>query len=161
MISASPRREDRRRAATTMTWWSLGRLAACHAFGVPTGDFLGLFPYTVQTIPELSMVGRTESELTDAGVSYEVGKARYRESVRGIIRGDDAGLLKLLFDIETRKLLGVHIIGEDAAELIHIGQAVIAYGGTVDYFTEAVISYPTLAECYTTAALDGINRLEM
>ena len=138
-----------------------GRLAACHAFGVPTGDFLGLFPYTVQTIPELSMVGRTESELTGAGVAYEVGKARYRESVRGIIRGDDAGLLKLLFDIETRKLLGVHIIGEDAAELIHIGQAVIAYGGTVDYFTEAVISYPTLAECYTTAALDGINRLEM
>ena len=84
-----------------------------------------------------------------------------RESVRGIIRGDDAGLLKLLFDIETRKLLGVHIIGEDAAELIHIGQSVIAHGGTVDYFTEAVISYPTLAECYTTAALDGINRLEM
>ena len=107
------------------------------------------------------MVGRTESELTEAGVAYEVGKARYRESVCGIIRGDDAGLLKLLFDIETRKLLGVHIIGEDAAELIHIGQAVIAYGGTVDYFTEAVISYPTLAECYTTAALDGINRLEM
>ena len=138
-----------------------GRMAACHAFGVPTGDFLGFFPYTVQTIPELSMVGRTESELTGAGVAYEVGKARYRESVRGIIRGDDAGLLKLLFDIETRKLLGVHIIGEDAAELIHIGQAVIAYGGTVDYFTEAVISYPTLAECYTTAALDGINRLEM
>ena len=138
-----------------------GRMAACHAFGVPTGDFLGLFPYTVQTIPELSMVGRTESELTEAGVAYEVGKARYRESVRGIIRGDDAGLLKLLFDIETRKLLGVHIIGEDAAELIHIGQAVIAYGGTVDYFTEAVISYPTLAECYTTAALDGINRLAM
>ena len=138
-----------------------GRMAACHAFGVPTGDFLGLFPYTVQTIPELSMVGRTESELTEADVAYEVGKARYRESVRGIIRGDDAGLLKLLFDIETRKLLGVHIIGEDAAELIHIGQAVIAYGGTVDYFTEAVISYPTLAECYTTATLDGINRLEM
>lgn len=81
--------------------------------------------------------------------------------MRGIIRGDDAGLLKLLFDIETRKLLGVHIIGEDAAELIHIGQSVIAHGGTVDYFTEAVISYPTLAECYTTAALDGINRLEM
>ena len=138
-----------------------GRMAACHAFGVPTGDFLGFFPYTVQTIPELSMVGRTESELTGAGVAYEVGKARYRESVRGIIRGDDAGLLKLLFDIETRKLLGVHIIGEDAAELIHIGQAVIAYGGTVDYFTEAVISYPTLAECYTTATLDGINRLDM
>ena len=138
-----------------------GRLAACHAFGVPTSDFLGLYPHTVQTIPELSMVGMTESELTDAGVPYEVGRARYRESVRGVIRGDDAGLLKLIFDVETRKLLGVHIIGEDASELIHIGQAVIAHGGTVDYFTEAVISYPTLSECYTTAALDGINRLEL
>ena len=138
-----------------------GRLASCHAFGAPTSDFLGLYPHNVQTIPELSMVGMTESELTDAGVSYEVGKAHYRESVRGVIRGDDAGLLKLLFDVETRKLLGVHVIGEGAAELVHIGQAVIAHGGTIDYFTEAVISHPTLAECYTTAALDGINRLEL
>ena len=145
----------------TSTSQMQGRLAACHAFGVPTGDFLGLYPYTVHSIPELSMVGMTESELTDAGVPYEVGKARYRESVRGVIRGDDAGLLKLLFDVETRKLLGVHIIGEDAAELIHIGQSVIAHSGTVDYFAEVVISYPTLSECYTTAAFDGINRLEM
>ena len=107
------------------------------------------------------MVGMTESELTDAGVPYEVGKARYGESVCGVIRGDDAGLLKLLFDVETRRLLGVHIIGEDAAELIHIGQSVIAHGGTVDYFAEVVISHRTLAECYTTAALDGINRVEV
>ena len=123
------------------------------------GAFPGVFPYTVETMPEVSMAGKTESQLTDESVPYEIGRARYRESVRSVIRGDDAGLLKLLFHVETRKLLGVHIIGEGAAELIHIGQAVMAHGGTVDYLAEAVISYPTLAECYTTAALDGINRL--
>ena len=136
-----------------------GRLAARHAFDVPTGGFPSLFPYTVETMPELSMVGKTESQLTDEGVPFEVGKAIYRESVRSVIRGDDVGLLKLLFDIETRKLLGVHIIGEGAAELVHIGQAVIAHGGTIDYFSQAVTSYPTLAECYATAAMDGINHL--
>ncbi len=137
-----------------------GRLAACHAFGVPTNSFPGLFPYTVKTIPEVAMVGKTESQLTDDSVPYEVGKARYQETMRSVIQGDDAGLLKLLFHIDTRKLLGVHIIGDGAAELIHIGQAVIAHGGTIDYFVEAVTSHPTLAECYTTAALNGINRLD-
>ena len=138
-----------------------GRLAACHAFDEPVTRFPDLLPYTVRTIPEVAMVGKTESELTDAGVSYEVGKANYQETMSSVMQGDNAGLLKLLFDTESRKVLGVHILGEDASELIHIGQAVMAYGGTIDYFTEAVISYPSLAECYASAALNGINRLDL
>lgn len=137
-----------------------GRLAACHAFGVPTNSFPGLFPYSIKTIPEIAMVGKTEQELTDDNVPYEVGKARYNETMRCVMLGDDDGLLKVLFDIDTRKLLGVHIIGEGAAELVHIGQAVIAHEGAVDYFVEAVASHPTIAEGYTTAALSGINRLD-
>ena len=105
------------------------------------------------------MVGRNEEELTLAGIPYEVGKARYREIARGQIVGDTTGLLKLLFHMETRQLLGVHIIGEGASELIHIGQAVMAFGGKVDYFVNTVFNYPTLAECYKTAAFDGVNRL--
>lgn len=136
-----------------------GRQAACHAFGVATTSVPELFPYGIYTIPEISMVGRNEEELTLAGVPYEVGKARYREIARGQIVGDTTGLLKLLFHMETRQLLGVHIIGEGASELIHIGQAVMAFGGKVDYFVNTVFNYPTLAECYKTAAFDGINRL--
>ena len=136
-----------------------GRLAACHAFGMPSNSVPELFPYGIYTIPEISMVGRTEEELTEDVVPYEVGRAQYREIARGQIIGDDSGLLKLLFHTETRKLLGVHIIGEGASELVHIGQAVLALDGTVDYFVETVFNYPTLAECYKTAALDGINRL--
>jgi NAD(P) transhydrogenase len=119
----------------------------------------GLFPYGIYTIPEISTVGKTEAELTEAGVPYEVGKARYNEIARGQIIGDTGGLLKLLFHYDTRELLGVHIIGEGASELIHIGQAVLALGGTVDYFVNTVFNYPTLAECYKTAAFDGLNRL--
>ncbi|MCE2457235.1 MAG: Si-specific NAD(P)(+) transhydrogenase [Dehalococcoidia bacterium] len=137
-----------------------GRLASCHAFGLPARSVPGLFPYGIYTIPEISMVGRTEEDLTEDVVPYEVGRAQYREIARGQIIGDDTGLLKLLFHATTRKLLGVHIIGEGASELIHIGQAVLAFEGTVDYFVDAVFNYPTLAECYKTAALDGINRLE-
>lgn len=137
-----------------------GRLASCHAFGLPARSVPGLFPYGIYTIPEISMVGRTEEDLTEDVVPYEVGRAQYREIARGQIIGDDTGLLKLLFHANTRKLLGVHIIGEGASELIHIGQAVLAFEGTVDYFVDAVFNYPTLAECYKTAALDGINRLE-
>ena len=129
-----------------------GRLAACHAFDAPANPFPNLFPYTVRTIPEVAMIGKTEQELTDAGVSYEVGKANYQETMSSVMQGDNAGLLKLLFDAETRELYGVHILGEDASELIHIGQAVMAFGGSIDYFTEAVTSYPSLAECYLTAA---------
>jgi NAD(P) transhydrogenase len=136
-----------------------GRLAACHAFGVETKSVPELFPYGIYTIPEISMVGRTEDELTQQNIPYEVGKAQYREIARGQIMGDSTGLLKLLFHLETRRLLGVHIIGEDASELIHIGQAVLAFNGPIDYFVTTVFNYPTLAECYKTAAFDGVNRL--
>ena len=137
-----------------------GRLAACHAFNVPTNSFPGLFPYAVKTTPEVAMVGKTESQLTDEGIPYEVGKAHYREIAKSVIEGDVSGILKLLFHIDTHKLLGVHIAGEGAAELIQIGQAVIAHEGEVDYFLEAVTSFPTLAEAYVAAALDGLQRLE-
>ena len=136
-----------------------GRLAACHAFGVKTNHTPELFPYGIYTIPEISTVGRNEEELTEAGIPYEIGKAQYREIARGQIIGDKTGLLKLIFHIDTHELLGVHIIGEGASELIHIGQAVMAFKGTVDYFINTVFNYPTLAECYKTAAFDGINRL--
>ena len=105
------------------------------------------------------MVGQSEEQLTHANTPYEVGKARYREIARGQIIGDTTGLLKLIFHQETRQLLGVHIIGEGASELVHIGQAVMAFNGTIDYFVNTVFNYPTLAECYKIAALDGLNRL--
>jgi NAD(P) transhydrogenase len=136
-----------------------GRMAACHAFGVPTSSVPALFPYGIYTIPEISYVGRNEEELTEQNVPYEVGKASYREIARGQIIGDSIGILKLLFNRETRELLGVHIIGETASELVHIGQAVLSFGGKIDYFVNNVFNYPTLAECYKNAAFDGINRL--
>ncbi|MCY3580372.1 MAG: Si-specific NAD(P)(+) transhydrogenase [bacterium] len=136
-----------------------GRLAARHAFGLQLSDFHNLLPYTIKTIPEIAMVGKTEDQLTEEGIPYEVGKARYQETESSLMRGDDVGFLKLLFNLDNRELMGVHIVGENAAELIHIGQAVIAYKGTIDYFVESVIGYPTLAEAYTNAALDGINRV--
>ena len=136
-----------------------GRLAACHAFGIETNSVPALFPYGIYTIPEISYVGRNEEQLTHQNVPYEVGKACYREIARGQIIGDTIGTLKLLFHRETRELLGVHIIGESASELVHIGQAVLTYGGKIDYFINSVFNYPTLAECYKTAAFDGINRL--
>jgi len=136
-----------------------GRLSACHAFNQTAECVPGLFPYGIYTIPEISTVGRNEEELTHDGVPYEIGKAQYREIARGQIIGDTSGLLKLIFNHETRELLGVHIIGEGASELIHIGQAVLAHKGTIDYFVNTVFNYPTLAECYKTAAFDGINRL--
>jgi NAD(P) transhydrogenase len=136
-----------------------GRLAACHAFGVETDNIPELFPYGIYTIPEISFVGKNEGELTHAGVSYEVGKAQYREIARGQIIGDSTGLLKLVFHHGTGELLGVHIIGEGASELIHIGQAVMAFGGNIQYFINTVFNYPTLAEAYKTAAFDGVNRM--
>jgi NAD(P) transhydrogenase len=136
-----------------------GRLAVCHAFGVETNSLPELFPYGIFTVPGMSMVGKTEEQLTTEGVPYEVGRAQYREIARGQILGDRTGMLKLIFHRETRHLLGVHIIGAEAAELVHIGQAVLALGGKVDYFVNTVFNYPTLAECYKTAAFDGINRL--
>jgi NAD(P) transhydrogenase len=136
-----------------------GRLAACRAFEIETKSVPELFPYGIYSVPEISMVGRSEEDLTRQDTPYEVGKAHYREIARGQIIGDSTGLLKLIFHSETRELMGVHILGEGASELIHIGQAVMAFGGRVDYFIDTVFNYPTLAECYKTAAFDGINRL--
>jgi NAD(P) transhydrogenase len=136
-----------------------GRLAVCHAFKIPAKAVPELFPFGIYTIPEISMVGKTEEELTLAEVPYEVGKALYREIARGQIIGDVTGLLKIIFRTDTRELLGVHIIGEGSTELIHIGQAVLSFGGKIDYFVNNVFNYPTLAECYKTAAFDGINRM--
>jgi NAD(P) transhydrogenase len=145
--------------ALASTSMEQGRLAVCHAFGVSASSAPEHFPYGIYAVPEISMVGKTEEELTEASVPYEVGKARYKEIARGQIVGDVTGLLKLLFHSETRELLGVHIIGEGASELIHIGQAVLAFGGKIDYFVNTVFNYPTLAECYKVAAFDGVNRL--
>jgi NAD(P) transhydrogenase len=136
-----------------------GRVAASNAFGIESRSVPQLFPFGIYTIPEISMVGNNEEELTRAEVPYEVGKAQYKEIARGQILGDQTGMLKLIFHLESRKLLGVHIIGEGATELVHIGQAVLAHGGTVDYFVDTVFNYPTLAEAYKTAAFDWINRV--
>ncbi|HEY1650094.1 MAG TPA: Si-specific NAD(P)(+) transhydrogenase [Terracidiphilus sp.] len=137
-----------------------GRIAASWAFNdraVSTNP--GFYPYGIYTIPEISFIGKTEEQLTDEDVPYEVGMAYYREVARGQIRGDTTGRLKLIFHRDTRKVLGVHIIGEGAAELVHIGQAVMTLNGSVDYFIDAVFNYPTLAECYKVAAFNGLGRL--
>jgi NAD(P) transhydrogenase len=136
-----------------------GRLAACHAFGIETYDRPDLLPYGIFTVPEISMVGKNEKQLTDQQIPYEIGVARYREIARGQILGDRVGMLKLLFHQDTRKLLGVHAIGQGATEIIHIGQAVLAFDGTIDFFIENTFNYPTLAECYRVAALDGYNKV--
>ncbi len=136
-----------------------GRIAACHMFNHATMSFSDLLPYGVYTIPEISVVGKTEQQLTEQSVPYETGVARFREIARGQILGETEGLLKLIFDRNTRELLGVHVIGEGATELVHIGQAVIAHGGKIDYFVNTVFNYPTLAEAYKVAALNGVNKL--
>ncbi|MCS6283969.1 MAG: Si-specific NAD(P)(+) transhydrogenase [Nitrospira sp.] len=145
--------------ALASTSMQQGRHAACHAFGLPDRTDTALLPYGIYAIPEISMVGRTQEDLASADIPFGIGVARYREIARGQIIGDETGMLKLLFHRHTRELLGVHIIGEGATELIHVGQAVIAYRGKIDYFIDTVFNYPTLAECYKVAALDGINRL--
>ncbi len=139
--------------ALASTSMQQGRHAACHAFGLVCETSSHLLPYGIYTIPEISMVGRNEDELTRDGVPYEIGIARYREIARGQIIGDTVGMLKLLFHSDTRELLGVHVIGEGATELVHIGQAVIAHGGKLDYFVDTVFNYPTLAECYKVRSL--------
>jgi NAD(P) transhydrogenase len=138
-----------------------GRLAACHALGVPASPMADHFPIGIYSVPEISMVGSTEQTLTKDRVPYEVGMARYREIARGQILGDDSGLLKMLFHRGDRRLLGVHIIGSGATELLHIGQAVFALGGGLDYFLSTVFNYPTLAECYKVSALNAANKLAM
>jgi NAD(P) transhydrogenase len=136
-----------------------GRLAACHMFGAQAEPMADHYPVGIYAIPELSMVGVTEDELRQRGIPYVAGVARYREIARGQILGDDSGLLKLLFERDTRCLLGVHCVGTQATELVHVGQAVLALGGGLDYFLSTVFNYPTLAECYKVAAYDAANKL--
>jgi NAD(P) transhydrogenase len=136
-----------------------GRLAACTALGVQAGTLGAHFPVGIYAIPEISMVGAPEHELTGQKIPYETGVARYREIARGQILGDDSGMFKMLFHREDRRLLGIHCIGTGATELVHVGQAVLGLGGGLDYFLKTVFNYPTLAECYKVAALDAANKL--
>ncbi len=138
-----------------------GRLAACNAFGLSVGAMRKHFPIGIFSIPEISTVGAPEHELTEQKIPYETGVARFREIARGQILGDDTGFLKLLFHRQDRRLLGVHVVGTGATELIHIGQCVFGLGGGLDYFLETVFNYPTLAECYKVAALDAHNKLSL
>jgi NAD(P) transhydrogenase len=146
--------------ALASTSMEQGRRAACHMMGREFEPCEHM-PYGLFTIPEISMIGQNEEQLTRDKVPYEVGIARFSEIARGQIAGDTTGMLKLLFHRDTRKLLGVHVIGEAATEIIHIGQAVMALGGTIEYFRDTVFNYPTMAECYKVAALDGLNKLSL
>jgi NAD(P) transhydrogenase len=136
-----------------------GRLAAAHAFGLDARPMRDLLPIGIYTIPEISFAGRTEEELTGDGIPYEIGVSRYRELARGQILGDSVGILKLLVAPDARTILGVHVFGTAATELVHIGQTVMGLGGTVDYLIDQVFNYPTLAESYKVAALDATNKL--
>ncbi len=143
-------------AATSM---EQGRIAAHHACGEPLHKVNDLYPIGIYSIPEISFVGRTEEQLTHENVPFEVGVSRYRELARGQIIGDSYGVLKLLVSLDTHTLLGVHVFGTGATELVHIGQAVMGCGGTIDYLVDAVFNYPTLAEAYKVAALDAMNKM--
>lgn len=145
--------------ALASTSMEQGRHAACHAFGVECHSVPELFPFGIYAMPEISMVGKTEGQLTEAGIPYEVGVALYNETARGQLIGDDIGMLKLLIHQTERTILGVHCLGTHATELIHIGQAVMALNGTVDFFVSNVFNYPTLAEAYKIAAMNGVNKL--
>jgi NAD(P) transhydrogenase len=137
-----------------------GRIASARAFGDETIlSNPSYYPYGIYTIPEISFIGKTEEQLTEEDVPYEVGVAYYREIARGQIRGDTTGRLKIVFHRKTHAILGVHIIGEGASELLHIGQAVMVLGGKLEYFVDTVFNYPTLAECYKVAAFNGLNRV--
>lgn len=135
-----------------------GRKAANHLLGVKDVPYAPLFPYGIYTFPDISMVGSTEEQLRKNEQPYEIGIGRYRDSARGEIMGDEHGLVKLLFDPDTRQLLGAHIIGSEATELIHMAQAVMINKGKIDYFIDTVFNYPTLAEVYKIAALNGFNK---
>jgi NAD(P) transhydrogenase len=136
-----------------------GRIAACSAFNETAHAPPEFFPYGIYSVPEISTIGMTEEQVRQKAIPYEVGIARFRETARGQIMGLDSGFMKMIFSLETRRLLGVHIVGEGATELIHIGQAVLNLGGTLDYFVENTFNYPTLAETYKIAALDAWNRI--
>jgi NAD(P) transhydrogenase len=143
-------------AATSM---DQGRIAAHAAFDEPAGELRGLQPIGIYTIPEISYVGMTESGLTEQAVPYEVGVSRYRELARGQIAGDSYGMLKLIVHTEDRSVLGVHVFGTNATDLVHVGQAVMGCGGTVDYLVDTVFNYPTFSEAYKVAALDATNKM--
>jgi NAD(P) transhydrogenase len=143
-------------AATSM---EQGRLAAAHMFGAPFSHDKGLLPYGIYTIPEIAMIGQTEEQLTGQKIPYEIGVARYEEIAKAEMLGDQTGMLKLLFHPDTRKLLGIHAIGQRSTEIVHIGQTALAFGGTIEYFRDAVFNYPTLAEAYKVAALNGLNKV--
>jgi NAD(P) transhydrogenase len=145
--------------ALASTSMEQGRRASAHIFGAPLAQKAELFPFGIYTIPEISMVGQTEEQLTAARIPYEVGVAKYAELAKSMMIGDATGMLKLLFHRKSLKLLGVHIIGERATEIIHVGQAVLFFGGTIEYFRDTVFNYPTLAEGYKVAAFDGLNKL--
>ena len=145
--------------ALASTSMEQGRLASSHIFGTVANIPPNLIPYGIYTIPEISMVGATEEQLTRDKIPYETGIARYAELAKAQMLGDDQGFLKLIFDPSTLKILGVHVIGERAVEIVHIGQAVLALGGTIEYFRDTVFNYPTLAEAFKVAALDGLNKL--
>ncbi|MCZ8179507.1 MAG: Si-specific NAD(P)(+) transhydrogenase [Rhizobium sp.] len=136
-----------------------GRIAARHAVGAPAHDPPQYFPYGIYAVPEISTCGLTEEEVIQRGIPYETGIAHFRETSRGHIMGLDSGMLKMIFSLKTRRLLGVHIVGEGATELVHIGQAVLNLKGTVEYFVENTFNYPTLAEAYKIAGLDAWNRM--
>jgi len=136
-----------------------GRIAACSAFGESAHAPPEFFPYGIYSVPEISTVGMTEEQVREKAIPYECGIARLRETSRGHIMGLSSGFMKMIFALETRRLLGVHIVGEGATELIHIGQAVLNLGGGLDYFVENTFNYPTLAEAYKIAALDAFNRM--
>ena len=145
--------------ALASTSMEQGRIAACHAFGTPLEPAPAFFPYGIYAVPEISTVGLTEEEVRAKSIPYEVGIARFRETSRGHIMGLQSGMMKMLFGLADKKLLGVHIVGEGATELIHIGQAVLNLGGTLDFFVQNTFNYPTLAEAYKIAALDAWNRM--
>jgi NAD(P) transhydrogenase len=145
--------------ALASTSMEQGRIASCHMFGHPFRHTPELLPYGIYTIPEISMVGKTEAQLTQEKIPYEVGLARFEELARGQMIGDRTGRLKILFHPQSLKILGVHIIGDGATELVHIGQTVMSLDGTIEYLRDAVFNYPTLAEAYKVAAFDGLNRL--
>jgi NAD(P) transhydrogenase len=145
--------------ALASTSMEQGRLAAHHACGDPARAIAALQPIGIYTIPEISFIGRTEDDLTRDRIPFEVGIARYRELARGQIIGDSYGMLKLLVAPDTRQVLGVHVFGTGATELVHIGQTLMGCGGTVDYLVDTVFNYPTLAESYKVAALDAMNKM--
>ncbi|WP_432798837.1 Si-specific NAD(P)(+) transhydrogenase [Poriferisphaera sp. WC338] len=146
--------------ALASTSMEQGRRAICHAFGDPTEGFSKVFPFGIYSIPEISMVGKTEEQLTNDGIPYEAGVATYKELARGQLLGDEFGMLKILIHQDTHEILGVHAIGTGATEIIHIGQAVMAHKGNASFFVDNVFNFPTLAEAYKIAAYNGLNKLK-